>query len=85
MREGIEGVADAIVQRWSRERTVELRTAELALVRAYLREGGVPVRELADGRFEVETAGVREACHAAQLLLLGLRRLVAARRAALPS
>ena len=82
MREGIEGVADAIARRWSRERTLELRTSELALVRSYLRERGVPVRELPDGRFEVETAGVREACDAAQLLLLGLRRLVAARRAA---
>jgi hypothetical protein len=84
MREGIETVAEAIVRRWSRERTVELRASELALVRAYLRRAGVTVHELPGGRFEVENAGTRQACGAAQLLLVSLRRLVAERRATAP-
>ena len=80
MREGIERVADALVQRWNINHTLELRSAELALVRAYLSATGVRVQELPDGRFEVETAGMRDACGAAQLVLIGLRRLLAARR-----
>jgi len=80
MREGIERVADALVQRWSIDRTLELRSAELALVRAYLSATGVQVHELPDGRFEVETAGTRNACGAAQLVLIGLRRLLATRQ-----
>lgn len=80
MREGIEVVADAIVRRWDAERTLELRATELAQVRAFLTARGVEVRELPDGRFEVESSGTPEACGAAQLLLIGLRRLLAARR-----
>jgi hypothetical protein len=82
MREGIEVVAEAMVRRWSIDRTLELRTAEVVLVRAFLRESGVGVRELSGGRFEVESAGTRAACDATQLLLMGLRHLLEARRAA---
>jgi len=82
MREGIEVVADAIVRRWDAERTLELRATELEQVRAFLNARGVEVRELPDGRFEVDGAGTREACGAAHLLLFGLRRLLAARRGA---
>jgi len=82
MREGIEVVADAIVRRWDAERSLELRATELAQVRSFLTARGIDVRELPDGRFEVESSGTREACGAAQLLLIGLRRLLAARRGA---
>ena len=80
MRDGIEGVADAIIRRWSRERTLELHTAELTLVRAWLRDRGTAVHDLPDGRFEVETEGIRSACCAAELLLMGLRQLLVERR-----
>jgi hypothetical protein len=80
MREGIEVVADAIVRRWDTERTLDLRSNEVEQVRAFLTTRGIEVRELPDGRYEVESSGTREACGAAQLLLLGLRRLLAARR-----
>lgn len=84
MREEIEKVADAIVRRWSRERTLDLHAAELAVVRAWLRERGTPVRDLADGRYEVERDGIRADCTAAELLLMGLRRLVVERRVPSP-
>jgi hypothetical protein len=80
MREGIEVVADAIVRRWDAERSLDLRSNEVEQVRAFLTARGIEVRELADGRYEIESAGAREACGAAQLLLFGLRRLLAARR-----
>jgi len=80
MRERIEVVADAIVRRWDAERSLDLRSNEVEQVRAFLTARGIGVRDLADGRYEVESAGTREACGAAQLLLFGLRRLLAARR-----
>ena len=80
MREGLEVVADAIVRRWDAERSLDLRSNEVEQVRAFLTARGIEVRDLADGRYEVESAGTREACGAAQLLLIGLRRLLAARR-----
>ena len=80
MREGIEVVADAIVRRWDAERTLDLRSNEVEQVRAFLTARGIEVRDLADGRYEVESSGARESCGAAQLLLFGLRRLLAARR-----
>ena len=82
MREGIEVVADEIVRRWDAERSLELKATELAQVRSFLTARGIEVHELPDGRFEVESSGTREACGAAQLLLIGLRRLLAARRGA---
>ena len=70
---GFEGVADAIVYRWSVERDTWVSPSEIEHVRAYLARHGIATSVLPDGRFAL--AGESRAFNADRLVLLGLQRL----------
>jgi hypothetical protein len=76
-------IADVIAYRWTVERDTWVAPSEVARARAYLREAGVDTEALPDGRFLVhdERGAV---CEGARAVLLGLKRLHAARRAQQP-
>jgi len=76
-----ETMADAIMYRWSVERDVWVSSTEVVEARAYLARIGIDTTELPDGRFTA-AGSAAEALDAARLVLLGLRHLHAARRAA---
>jgi hypothetical protein len=76
-----EIIADAIMYRWSVERDVWVSATEVVEARAYLARVGIDTVELPDGRFTA-AGSAAEALDDARLVLLGLRHLHAARRAA---
>jgi hypothetical protein len=76
-----ETIADAIMYRWSVERDVWVSATEVVEARAYLARVGIDTTELPDGRF-ITAGSAAEALDAARLVLLGLRHLHAARKAA---
>jgi hypothetical protein len=83
MQEGARGFelsADAIMYRWSVERDTWVNSLEIEQARAYLREVGIATRILPDGRYAIQGEAA-SALGAAQIVLLGLRQLHAARRA----
>jgi hypothetical protein len=78
---GFERIADAIMYRWTVERDTWLAPREIEEARAYLDRVGITTRVLPDGQYEIAGGEVATVCEATQLVLIGLRRVLAARRA----
>ncbi len=74
-------IADAIGYRWSVERDTWVSRAEVEQARAYLAEAGLTTRAHPDGGFVVDGEPATVLSDA-RLVLLGIRRVLAARRGA---
>ena len=78
---GFETIADAIMYRWSVERDTWVSPTELEHARVYLEHAGIVTTLLPDGRYVVEGQAA-DVLGAARVVLLGLKHLHAARKAA---
>jgi len=76
-----EALANTIMHRWATERDLWVSPSEVREARAYLASHGVRSRERTDGTFEIGDEDA-QSYDAARLVLLGLRRVHAARRPA---
>jgi hypothetical protein len=81
MVRGFEALANAIMDRWASERDIWVAPSEVEEARAYLAANGVRTHAQPDGTFQVEGEPA-SACDPVRLVLLGLRRVHAARRSA---
>jgi hypothetical protein len=72
-------IADAIGYRWTVERDTWVSRAEVEHARAYLAQAGVPTRAHPDGGFVLEGEPATVLSDA-RVVLLGIRRVLAARR-----
>ena len=63
--------------RWTADRDTRVSAAEVEQARAYLDRAGIATTPLEDGRFRLEQSG--QAVEAAQLIFVGLRRVLARR------
>ncbi len=75
-RAPFDHIAPVILERWAAEREFWVTTTEVEQARRYLQDRGIPTTPLEDGRFLVQDTSPVDA---AQVVLLGVRHLVANR------